>query len=404
MHQGAAGAPGASEPGTRQNRPMRIAMIGLRGVPATVGGIERGVEELGRELVRRGHEVTVYCRTNYVRERPPVFDGMRLRYLPTIGTKHLDAITHTALSTATALHGFDVVHFHAMGPGLLTPVARTLGRGTAVVQTIHGLDGERAKWGKNARRVLKFGEWLSARVPNETIVVSQALADHYQQRYGRQTTVIGTGVTEIGRRSADTIAQSFGLAPESYVLFVGRLVPEKQPDVLIRAFRQVSDDVRLVVAGGSSFTDDYVDELHRLAGADERVVITGRVSDEVLAELYSNALAYVTPSALEGAPLALLEAISTGLPIVASDIAPHVEVLGSETYGRRLFTAGDEGALALAIHRVIGDGREGREAARALREDILATHGWARVAEETERVYERALASRRGTGASAHRR
>lgn len=370
-------------------------MLGLRGIPATFGGVERSVEELGRELVRRGHEVTVFCRTNYVADRSPTFAGMRLRHLPTIGTKHLDAIVHTTLATAGALRGFDVVHYHAIGPGLLAPVPKLLSRHTAVVQTIHGADAQRAKWGRGARGVLGFGEWLSARVPDATIVVSHSLAERYRSRYGRETALIPNGVSGVHQRAAEAIAERFGLSEGSYVLFVGRLVPEKQPDLLIRAFRTLDTPVRLVIAGGSAFSDDYVAELHRLAGGDERIVFTGYVHGQLLEELYSNALAFVTPSALEGAPLAILEAISTGLPVVASDIPPHLEVLGSEASGRRLFRAGDQAGLAAAVERVMDDGAQGRAAARELRETVLSAYGWERIAQATEQVYERALAARR---------
>jgi glycosyltransferase involved in cell wall biosynthesis len=383
---------------------MRIAMLGSRGVPATLGGVERHVEEVGACLVERGHEVVVFCRSNYVDGRRTEYRGMRLRHLPTVGTKHLDTISHTALSTARALRGFDVVHYHAMGPGLLAPVPRLLSRGTAVVQTIHGLDAERAKWGPTARRVLRLAEWVSARVPDATIVVSQALEDHYRSRHGRTTTFIPNGVAGVTLRPADMIARSFGLEPGGYLLFVGRLVPEKQPDLLIRAFARLDTPLRLVVAGGSSFTDAYVAELQRLAAADPRVLLTGPVHGPLLDELYSSALAFATASSLEGAPLALLEAISTGLPVVASDIAPHVEVLGGETHGRRLFTAGDEAALAAALQRVIADGAEGRAAAEALRHEVVDAYGWPHIAEQTECVYRGAVASvarRRGGSLAA---
>ena len=176
------------------DRPLRIAMIGQRGVPATFGGVERHVEEIGRRLAGRGHEVIVYARTNYVEELRDTWRGMTVRNLSTVDSKHLDAIVHSAKSTVAAMRsGVDVVHYHAVGPGLPSLLPRVVGH-AKVVQTIHGRDSERAKWGGSARRVLRTAEWLSARVPNATIVVSRDLAEHYRSAYGRETTWIPNGV------------------------------------------------------------------------------------------------------------------------------------------------------------------------------------------------------------------
>ncbi|MBV8304775.1 MAG: glycosyltransferase family 4 protein, partial [Acidimicrobiia bacterium] len=167
---------------------MRVAYIGTRGVPATFGGIEHHVEEVGSRLVGRGHDVTVYCRANYVPPGRQEHRGMRLARLPTVSSKRLDAIVHSAMASVRALgQGFDVVHFHALGPGVMTPVTQ-YGSRARVVQTIHGLDDERAKWGSGARALLRGGGWLSARVPDATVVVSRSLADHYSAKYGRATT------------------------------------------------------------------------------------------------------------------------------------------------------------------------------------------------------------------------
>ena len=166
---------------------MRIAMIGQRGIPATFGGVEHHVEELGSRLAERGHQVTVYSRSNYTSERQTIYRGMRPRYLPTVSSKHLDAIVHSTLSTVDAmLADADIVHYHAVGPGLPAVLPRYLS-GAKVVLTVHGLDAERAKWSRSAQLVLRFGQWMSARVPDATIVVSRDLAHHFRDRYGRST-------------------------------------------------------------------------------------------------------------------------------------------------------------------------------------------------------------------------
>jgi glycosyltransferase involved in cell wall biosynthesis len=375
-------------------RPLRVAMVGQRGVPATFGGVERHVEELGARLADRGHEITVYCRTNYVEDRRSEYRGMRLRTLSTVGTKHLDAIVHSGLSTIDAMRsGVDVVHYHAIGPGFPSFLPRYAAR-ARVVQTVHGLDAERAKWSPGAKAILRSGEWLSARVPDATIVVAENLADHYEREYGRSVCVIPNGVNPGVRRPPTTITDRWGLTPGSYALFVGRLVPEKAPDLLVRAWSQVPGDQRLVVVGGSSFTDDYVRALEGAAQSDPRIVLAGYVYGSQLQELYANATAFILPSILEGLPLTLLEAASYGTPIVASDIPPHLEVLGADGPGHRLFPAGSEARLVEALARMRRD--PGGEAAGAeeLRDRVLATYRWDDVAERTEAVYLRALAGR----------
>jgi len=335
---------------------MKIAMLGSRGVPATFGGVERHVEELGRRLAVRGHEVTVYAESKYLGDDPVREHlGMRVVRVPTLPVAGLEAIAHSAMSTVAAMTGgYDVLHYHAVGPGLLAPLPRYLSN-ARVVQTIHGLDGERAKWGRVAQTILNAATWMSARVPDETITVSSALADHYLERYGRTCSTIVNGVTPKMPRPANLIRTKYGLGGGDYYLFVGRLVPEKRPDLLIKAFGELDTDARLVIAGGSSYTDDYVAELRRLAARDDRVIMPGYIYGEELDELYTNARALVQPSALEGLPLTLLEAMGSGTPVIASDIAPHLEVIGGSRPGARLFADGDLHSLVEALQFVDKD-------------------------------------------------
>lgn len=366
---------------------MRIAMIGQRGVPATFGGVERHVEELGSRLARRGHEVLVYCRSNYVDGSVTTYRGMRLIGLPTVGTKHLDALVHSGMSTLHAMcRGVDVVHYHALGPGVWAPLPRLIGR-AQVVQTIHGMDNQRGKWKPAARALLGAAAWMSGHVPDKTITVSRALEAHYADHYGRRAVHVPNGVEEPSPHPAREITERFGLHAGTYLLFVGRLVPEKAPDVLIEAFRQLSGDTRLVIVGGSSFTDDYERRLARLAADDPRVLLTGYVYGTTLAELYTNAAAFVLPSQLEGLPLTLLEALSYGTPVVASNIAPHMEVLGEAGPGTRFFTAGEADELASALRTVLADLVAERRGAAAGKTRVLATYDWERAADLTEALY-----------------
>jgi len=375
-------------------------MIGCRGVPARWGGVERHVEELGAELASRGHEVTVFCRSNYAgADSPRSYRGMRLAHLPTVGTKHLDAIVHSALATVAAMTGpFDVLHYHALGPGACAFLPRWLSA-SRVVLTVHGLDDQRAKWGSAGRTVLRAAGWLSARVPDATIVVSRHLQRHYRERHGRPSAYVPNG-TAVPARVPDQagrpwrVLEQLGLEPGRYLLFVGRLVPEKAPDLLLRAFRHVQGDDRLVLAGDSSFTQTYVRDLRRRATADRRVVLAGFRYGADLAELYAGACAFVLPSLLEGMPLTLLEAAAHGTPVVASAIPPHVEVLGEDGPGHRLAAPGDELSLAMALRRTLADPAGERAGALALRDRVLATYRWEAAASATEEIYRRLLAGR----------
>ena len=367
-------------------------MIGSRGVPATFGGIEHHVEELGARLAARGHQVTVYARSNYVQKNVVTYRGMRVVSLRTVDTKHLDAIAQSFAATLAALMAVgprpDVLHYHAIGPGVAAVLPRYASR-SSVALTVHGRVGERAKWGAAAQLFLSGAERLSARVPHATIVVSQDLKRHYAERYKRETFYIPNGVAPAQLRAASEITRRWGLQPGSYFLFVGRLVPEKAPDLLIEAFRRVPGQMRLVLAGGSSHTDDFVNSLRLAASTDDRIVMTDYVYGQTLEELYTNAAAFVLPSSLEGLPLTLLEAVSYGLPVIASGIAPHYEILSSDGPGHRIFPTGSVPGLVEAMAQVIEGGKDERAGASKAREMILKRYDWDEAAASTESVYRR---------------
>jgi glycosyltransferase involved in cell wall biosynthesis len=372
-------------------RPLRIAMVGQKGMPATYGGIERHVEEMSARLVALGHEVTVYCRKSYDAMPMDQYRGVRLRQVPTIASKHLDAIVHSGTATLAALGDRpDILHYHGVGPALVTPLPRYLSR-VRVVQTIHGLDNQRAKWNRLARTALGTAHWLSGYVPDVRIAVSRTLAGHYRDRFGRDTRYVPNGVGEPRRVPAAQITSRFGLTAGGYLLLVGRLVPEKAADLLIRAFRRLhppaGDPLKLAVVGGSSFTDDYVAQLRAAAGDDPRIVFTGFAYGDLIAELYTNAAAFVQPSRLEGLPLTLLEAASYGLPLVASDIDPHVELLTADGPGRRLFRDGDEDDLLRALTRVLADPRAERLGAHVHGSRLRTHFTWDAAARDVERIY-----------------
>jgi glycosyltransferase involved in cell wall biosynthesis len=376
-------------------RAMRIGMIGQKGLPATYGGIEHHVEQIAQRLAARGHHVTVFSRRSYSQHADGLYRGIDLRTTPTIASKHLDALVHSATSTAVAVaSGCDVIHFHAIGPGLVAPAAKAASH-AVIVQTIHGLDFERAKWGRAASAVLKSAHWISGHVPDRTVVVSKTLQEHYRETFGRASTYIPNGVTHRSPVADSIIRERFGLSPGDYLLSVGRLVPEKGLDLMLQAYRDVPGDRKLVIVGDSSFTDGYTRLLHQLAAQDPRVVFTGYLYGDALAAMYQHAGLFVLPSLVEGLPLTLLEAVSSGLPVVASDIGPHIEVLGGVGgTGRYLFSSGDVGSLCSALKAAVLTAESDRESMRHFQEDVLARYSWDSAALALEGLYLEALEGR----------
>ena len=379
-------------------RPLHIAMVGQKGLPATFGGIEHHVEQVGRRLAERGHRVTVYCRSSYGAIPDRRYLGMHLVPAATVGTKHLDAIVHSVTSSVKAMAArVDVVHYHGIGPGLVSPLPRWLSP-SRVVLTVHGLDHERAKWGPAAQAVLGTAHWMSGRVPDRVVVVSHALAEHYRSRFGRVVHYIPNGVPQARPVPAEGLPAGHGLEPGRYALCVGRLVPEKRADVLIKAFRRVPGDHRLAVVGDSSFSDDYSRHLRDLAAQDPRVVFTGFVYGTELAALYQHAGVFVQPSALEGLPLTLLEAAAHDAPVLVSDIPPHREVLGEGSARHRMVPVDDVDALAGALSQMLEHPRAHDARSRAWRDGVLARHSWDSATDLLEQLY---LGAARGRGGGA---
>jgi glycosyltransferase involved in cell wall biosynthesis len=362
---------------------MKIAMIGQKGVPATFGGIERHVEELGARLAVRGHDVTVFTRPNYTDRALREYRGMKLVSLPSVGTKHLDAITHSAeASLAVWGGGYDIVHYHAIGPCLASPLAWA--RGRRIVATIHGVDWRRGKWSPLASGTLRLGEALALRIPNATICVSRVLAREYEAR-GHEVEYIPNGVS-IESGDDTSVLDQYGLSDGQYVLFAGRLVPEKGAHYLIEAHKASGSGMPLVIAGDTSMSGEYVARLRAQSG--RSVVFVGYQYGAQLASLFRHAALFVLPSDLEGLPIVLLEAIAYGAPVLASDIGPNVEVLGDEG---AYFRAGDVANLAERLIDALGSVEAERSHAVALRDAALVEYDWDRVADATVALYGRVL-------------
>ncbi len=371
---------------------MKIAVIGTKGIPAQFGGIERHCEELYTRLAARGNEVTIFVRGWFTPVRG-LYRGVDLRSAPTLNRKGLDAFVHTATASLAALTGdFDIVHYHAIGPALFSFMPKF--RGMKPVATVHALDWQRQKWGRGARAVLKAGEWSSVHFPERTIVVSRDLQRYFRERYGRETVYIPNGVEPAEPPAAWDLIKDFGIEPGRYILFLGRLVPEKGAHDLIEAYLESGVGLPLVVAGGSSHSDEYVERLKRQAqgrpGSAGRVIFTGNVEGELLRQLSGHAGLFVLPSMLEGLPIVVLEMLSLGVPVLASDIGPSREVLNEGEFGA-LYHAGDAVDLKEKLLGALGALGELKQKALAGRQHVQTANDWDRIAEQTEKLYEDVL-------------
>jgi len=365
-------------------RPLRIAVVGTRGFPDVQGGVEKHCEELYPRLVASGCRVSVYARAGYVEKTRHEYQGVTILPLWTLRRKNLEAVVHTFMAVLhigfTRKH-YDLVHFHAIGPSLFVPLARLFG--LRVVMTHHGADYERKKWGVLGKALLRLGEKLGTRWSTKVIAISCYGKDMLEHTYHRPVVYIPNGVTIPGRIEPGAALSGYGLAPKKYVLAVGRLVPEKGFPDLLEAFAGISTDWHLVIAGGADHEDAYADTVRNKAGRDDRVKMTGFISGGVLAELYSQAGCFVAPSYHEGLPIAVLEAMSYGLPVLATNIPGN---RGLITDAGRLFTPGDIAALRALLRERIAHPDTPGETCND-RDRILREFNWERISEETLDVY-----------------
>ena len=313
---------------------LDIAMFGHKRIPSREGGIEIVVEELCTRMVNKGNRVTCYNRAGhhvsgaeYDTKAAKEYKGIRLKKVPTIEKKGLAAVSSSFFAAIFAALGhYNVVHIHAEGPAFFCWIPKLFRK--KVIVTVHGLDWSREKWKSGfGSKFIRQGERNAVKYADEIIVLSEGVQKYFMDTYGRKTRFIPNGVNCPEIKSAELIHEKYGLTKDSYILFLGRLVPEKGIRYLIEAFKQVKTDKKLVIAGGSSDTDEFAKELKELAKGDERILFTGFVQGQALEELYSNAYVYTLPSDLEGMPLSLLEAMSYGNCCLVSDIAECAEVV-----------------------------------------------------------------------------
>ncbi len=353
-----------------EDKKLKIAMFGHKRVPSREGGIEIVVEELAIRMTAQGHEVTCYNRrghhvggAEFDGKQVEEYKGIKIKTVPTIERKGLAAMTSSFFAAVKAAFGrYDIVHIHAEGPAAMCWIPKLCGK--KIVVTIHGIDWKRAKWERSfGMKYIRFGERCAVRFADEIIVLSENVQKYFMDAYGRETVFIPNGVNRPVIREADRIKSRWNLEKDGYILFLGRLVPEKGLQYLVEAYGGLATGKRLVIAGGSSDTEGFMVDLRKGCWAfRDRVVFTGFVQGELLDELFSNAYVYVLPSDLEGMPLSLLEAMSYGNCCVVSDIeecvsvvedasAPAVEDISVSAFGDGSVLGDNTAVISGGIHR-----------------------------------------------------
>lgn len=318
---------------TSNKKMLRIAMLGQKNLDRS-GGIEVVVTELTTRMVKIGHEVVCYNRRGhhvsgkeFDSDIKDNYQGVKIKTVPTIDKKGLAAMTSSFFAAIYAAFGkYDVVHFHAEGPCAMLWLPKLLGK--RCICTVHGIDWAREKWkGTFAAKYIKFGEKVAVKYADEIIVLSKSVQDYFKEKYNRNTVYIPNGVNKPEIKEVDLIKKKYNLEKDGYILYLGRLVPEKGLRYLIKAFKDIKTDKKLVIAGGASDTDSFFQEIKELSKSDGRIIFTGFVQGQILEELYSNAYLYTLPSDLEGMPLSLLEGMSYGNCCLTSNIAECSEVV-----------------------------------------------------------------------------
>lgn len=368
---------------------MNIVMFGQKRL-SREGGVEIVVKELSSRMAQDGYDVTCYNRSGHhvsgaeYDDATIEYEGVHQKTVPTINRRGLAAVSSSFFAALYSAFGrYDVVHIHAEGPAFFCWLPKLFGKRVAV--TIHGIDWQREKWQSGfGSKFIRQGEKNAVKYADEIIVLSKGVQDYFKDTYGRKTHFIPNGVNRPEIREADLITEKFGLTKDSYILFLGRLVPEKGIRYLVEAFKNVKTDKKLVITGGSSDTDSFMEELKELARDDKRIIFTGFVQGQMLDELYSNDYIYTLPSDLEGMPLSLLEAMSYGNCCLVSDIPECVEVVEDKAL---IFKKSDEKDLQKKLQDACDHPEKVMGMKIQAADFICEKYNWDEVTNETEKLY-----------------
>ncbi|MBW4643047.1 MAG: glycosyltransferase family 4 protein [Goleter apudmare HA4340-LM2] len=375
---------------------MKIAVIGAKGLPPRQGGIEHYCAEMYPRMVAQGHSVDLFARSSYTKGgwlKNDYFQGVKVITLPSVTFRGVDAFVTSALG-AIAASGtkYDIIHFHALGPSLFTGLSK-LANSAKIVVTCQGLDWQRAKWGNFSSRLILMGEQAAVRFADEIIVVSKELQSYFLRTYDRPTVYVPNAAATYAQSDPNfSYGKSLNLTQGRYMLFLGRIVPEKRPDLLVEAFCKLKPPGwKLVLAGGVSDTRSYVSQLLDTISKNPEVVFAGELRGARLAEIVRGAGLFVLPSDLEGLPLAMLEAMQEGIPVMASDIPPHQQLL-SEGRGV-LFTAGNVDSCISNLNWAVKHPQELARMAKDAQKYVQLNHSWENITAENLKVYTKLLNS-----------
>jgi glycosyltransferase involved in cell wall biosynthesis len=358
---------------------VRIAYIALKGMPLG-GGIENLTEHVGFRLVERGHEVIVYCSSQY-HTKPGKYKGMEIRILPAINTKSLQKISLVFFSTIHLLvkEKVDIAHFHAVGPSVFSFLPQL--KGIKTVVQIHGLEWKRPKWGIVGKTFFMLSDYSVAYFPHKVTAVSKVLKQYYEQKFGINVHYIPTGISEVSPRDPNKILE-YGLKKDNYIFFAARLVPDKGAHYLIDAFNELKTDKKLVIAGDAAYADNYINSLKQKAN--KNILFLGFVTGELLEELFSNAYLYVLPSEIEGLPISLLEAMNYSNCVLVSDIPENLEALEGHGYTFANKDTKDlQRMLNLLLERkdLVDDRKE------SAKRHVLENYHWDKIVDMYENLY-----------------
>lgn len=364
---------------------MKIAFIGQKGIPTQYGGIERHIEELSVRLAKAGHKVFVYSRPNYSNPNKKSYKGVNLISLPSIPTKNLDAISHTFLASIHALfQGFDIIHYHGVGPSTLSFIPRIFKPKIKVVTTFHCRDKFHQKWGKLAQLYLGFGEFATCKFPHKTIAVSRNIKKFCEKKFNIDALYIPNGVFTKNVLGNEKI-KKFGLGKENYILTVARLVKHKGIHYLIKAYKNIKTDKKLVIVGDSSHTENYVEYLKKLAKNNPNIIFCGFQKGETLAQLFKNAYIYIHPSEAEGLPITVLEALSYGKCALVSDIPENLEAIDNFGFTFKNKSVKD---LQNKLQYLLNHSQEVKKIAKETKNYVGKNYNWDDITLETISLYE----------------
>lgn len=372
---------------------MKIAMFGHKRIPSREGGVEIVVEELAKREAALGNDVIVYNRKGHhvsgskfdINNNSSNLKNVKIKTVFTFQNGKLNAIVYSLLAAIrVSFSRCDVVHIHAEGPASMSFLPKLFGK--RVVVTIHGLDWQRAKWGGFATRFLKYGERNAAKYADEIIVLSKNVQNYFKETYDRDTVFIPNGVERPVIKIDNEINEKYGLKKNGYILFLGRIVPEKRVKLLIEAYKNLETDKKLVIAGGASHTSDYFNEVKECANGRDDIIFTDFVQGQMLEELYSNAYIYVLPSDLEGMPLSLLEAMSYSNCCLTSDIAECTEVCEENAV---YFKKGDKEDLENKLRFLLENENIVKEYKEKAQDYICKKYNWDDITEKTLSLYKK---------------